>query len=472
MAEDSLPWDQRPGYLAAIATKVAPGGLTAYRVPRPVGSSPADVTGFMPGQAEWAVDNYSDVLYQLYPTKEWYDFKKSDRPLQKIDEDGNPMVEPFPHPSSAPRPLLDFPILPDTIGTAESAPYFETVRRWDPRIRWEDLTMRMPLSGRPPKNTLQMRVSRFLRGNHSLIAWHDTIPRDKPNAVRDRVLRGLTDAQKAANTTRGSTPGLIDPSLGVAGGVVPYPVLRPGQGKSRKLRKDWVNAGESTQAGDKAAEFTAPVNKPAHSHGSPNKDALYGSQARQGTGMGRHHVTSPLKRKRENVDESPNHTCNEDGRRSKRTRPGSASAGEEAKAESERYGIPLDPALFTNTVVAPAPLQYGSALSAGNAGKIFYPTGGYQVSDKYLTGRFPTAKQPQSAVVATPESSQSAGGAMTGCLLTAPVAAMATSRGDGSSLVDHLAQQRDGPDEQGDNLDWDDWLDPVAMGNDEVIPGG
>lgn len=31
MAEDSLPWDQRPGYLAAIATEVAPGGLTAYR---------------------------------------------------------------------------------------------------------------------------------------------------------------------------------------------------------------------------------------------------------------------------------------------------------------------------------------------------------------------------------------------------------------------------------------------------------
>lgn len=65
MAEDSLSWDQRPGYLAAIATEVAPGGLTAYRkwiesrvqhsahmmvgVPRPVGSSPADVTGFMPG---------------------------------------------------------------------------------------------------------------------------------------------------------------------------------------------------------------------------------------------------------------------------------------------------------------------------------------------------------------------------------------------------------------------------------------
>lgn len=31
MADNSLPWDQRPGYLAAIATTVAPGGLTTYR---------------------------------------------------------------------------------------------------------------------------------------------------------------------------------------------------------------------------------------------------------------------------------------------------------------------------------------------------------------------------------------------------------------------------------------------------------
>lgn len=31
MAEHSLPWDQRPGYLAATAAEVLSGGLTAYR---------------------------------------------------------------------------------------------------------------------------------------------------------------------------------------------------------------------------------------------------------------------------------------------------------------------------------------------------------------------------------------------------------------------------------------------------------
>lgn len=77
MATESIPWDQRPGYLAAIATTVAPGELTAYRklapkcvqhradmmigVPRPVGSSPTDVTAFMPGY----VDSNNDIVRKI-----------------------------------------------------------------------------------------------------------------------------------------------------------------------------------------------------------------------------------------------------------------------------------------------------------------------------------------------------------------------------------------------------------------------
>lgn len=57
------------------------------------------------------------------------------------------------------------------------------------------------------------------------------------------------------------------------------------------------------EAGHKAAEVTATVDKPAHSHRSANADALYSSQARQGTVIGKHHVNSPMKRKREDVDE-------------------------------------------------------------------------------------------------------------------------------------------------------------------------
>ncbi|MCJ1261600.1 hypothetical protein MMC22_001466 [Lobaria immixta] len=200
------------------------------------------------------------------------------------------------------------------------------------------------------------------------------------------MLRSLTNAQKRANTTRGSTPGLKEVA-----------------GKEEDLLdgKNTLNVTSDLdygrEADDKAAEVTAPVNKPAHSHRSAITDALYSSQARQGMVIGRYYVTSPMKRKRENVDELRNCIYNEDGRRRKRMRQGSPRASEEAEAESKRYGIPLDPALFTDTSIAPAPSHYGSALSESDAGRIFYPTGGYSVSGKCLTSRFHTAKQPQSA---------------------------------------------------------------------------
>lgn len=45
-----------------------------------------------------------------------------------------------------------------------------------------------------------------------------------PNAPGNQpVIRTLTPGQVAGNTTRGSTPGLIDPALGEAGGRIPDP---------------------------------------------------------------------------------------------------------------------------------------------------------------------------------------------------------------------------------------------------------
>lgn len=348
--------------------------------------------------------------------------------------------------------------------------------------------MRMPLFERPSSNTLQMRVSRFLRDNHSLIAWHDaSANHDKPNVSRDRVLAGLTDAQKAANTTRGSTPGLIDPSLGVAGGMVPYPVLRRGQGQNRKLRTNPATSSQARQPrprkgrathvtlrenqlkdmekkekkgeeeeedmvdstrsmnripvaeqerknGGKAAEFTSPVKKPADNkrrrnntdepssrpekrirqgfsradeeggvgsttyglaldpvllagngippalshHGGynvqagtlawddwsnpayhPNRshdgEALYSNQ---GVMIGQSHGPSLSKRKRNDTDELHNLTGDRSGRPQKRIRQGSSRADKEAKVESSRYGIQLDPALIADAPIVSAPPRY------------------------------------------------------------------------------------------------------------------
>lgn len=56
------------------------------------------------------------------------------------------------------------------------------------------------------------------------------------------MLDRLTDAQKNANTTRGSTPGLIDPALGeIAGNRIPLPNLVQQKRGSRRPRANANN---------------------------------------------------------------------------------------------------------------------------------------------------------------------------------------------------------------------------------------
>lgn len=55
-----------------------------------------------------------------------------------------------------------------------------------------------------------------------MLSWHDT-PTPGAAGITADVLRSLTAAQRATNSTRGSTPGLIDPSVGEQGGRIPLP---------------------------------------------------------------------------------------------------------------------------------------------------------------------------------------------------------------------------------------------------------
>ncbi len=95
--------------------------------------------------------------------------------------------------------------------------------------------MRMPLEGRRRQNALNMESSR-MRPRYNMISWHPTSNESKENEIRQRVMRKLTPQQIAANTTRGSTPGLINPLQGEAGGRVAHLVLRNGQGQVRGSR--------------------------------------------------------------------------------------------------------------------------------------------------------------------------------------------------------------------------------------------
>ena len=90
----------------------------------------------------------------------------------------------------------------------------EAWRRLDPRIRWIDIHMRIEPSNRPSIDTLRSRVSRP-REKYHVISWF-TSP---TSGMNPKIVNALTDAQRARNTTRGTTPGLIDPHNKAAGRI-------------------------------------------------------------------------------------------------------------------------------------------------------------------------------------------------------------------------------------------------------------
>lgn len=54
-------------------------------------------------------------MYYLHPPPEWTAFRHTISPPQKVDANGQPMVERYPRQDQPARPLLDFRILPDTV---------------------------------------------------------------------------------------------------------------------------------------------------------------------------------------------------------------------------------------------------------------------------------------------------------------------------------------------------------------------
>lgn len=61
------------------------------------------------------------------------------------------------------------------------------------------------------------------RSEFGLVSWHPRGIGKLRKARHDKVVAKLTAAQKANNTTRGLTPGLINAALGEAGGRIPCP---------------------------------------------------------------------------------------------------------------------------------------------------------------------------------------------------------------------------------------------------------
>ncbi|KAL8671823.1 MAG: hypothetical protein Q9168_003683 [Polycauliona sp. 1 TL-2023] len=198
-----------------------------------------------------------DILYVYKCPAERTEFHKSvGRKANPKKNGGQIVYEQWPKLGKRPRALLDYPLLPDRIGTQESWWVYEAWRRLDPRISWNDIHMRQygPNRGKEP-NTLQRFVGRNRR-DAFMIRWTEQFPglkssnekrrkneyepldsegkplpktsmkgkkRNSPTLSQSPTEKGtikgidivtprMSDAQKAANTTRGLTPGLIDPS--------------------------------------------------------------------------------------------------------------------------------------------------------------------------------------------------------------------------------------------------------------------
>ncbi|KAL8786936.1 MAG: hypothetical protein Q9213_002478 [Squamulea squamosa] len=317
----AVPWDQRPDFLRTSDWTLRPGGPTAYSFDSIIGQvtpgSPVldperltgvghngrdviDVTSFHPGQWDWSPENMPEILYMYKPPRERAAFKalRPSAPPPKYDAQGNTVYEKWPSDPANPRPLLDFPHLPDQIGTREWWWVFEAWRRYDPRITWKDIFMRQYRPNRKKsENTMQGLVSRA-RSSAMMVSWPRQPPQlttankkkaddkkaaqeaAKPNTddhpdsdseqnphgkandktvrkpknksqdrsrdksenqpddkERDRVTELMTAAQIAANSTRGHTPGLINPSLGeIPGNRLPWPKRRRTAGQHQTTR--------------------------------------------------------------------------------------------------------------------------------------------------------------------------------------------------------------------------------------------
>ncbi|KAI9837462.1 MAG: hypothetical protein M1819_007110 [Sarea resinae] len=177
-------------------------GMETYRNP---GCNDDDYTSFVPEQASWSFDNLPDIIYQYKPSPGW---------LKK----GQQQVEKKMHPVFG-IPIRIIPCLPDHICSNVEPWLIECWLRTDSRIEWGDILARIQGRACPKWNTLQMSVFRF-REDFFMLSWKS---RGRKTTTRDEHLVSLLKQKgidPAKNSTRGLTPGLVDPARGEYGGRI------------------------------------------------------------------------------------------------------------------------------------------------------------------------------------------------------------------------------------------------------------
>ncbi|KAB8264045.1 hypothetical protein BDV32DRAFT_135434 [Aspergillus pseudonomiae] len=181
-------------------------GKSVPRQDSPQAIDPRNFTTPRPDQNDWSWTDLPDILYQFEPEDKRD--RKSDPPRMRYPIHG--------------EYLRDLPILPDNIASTVEEFRVEAWMRLDRRIRLRDITDRMHPVFRIQDNALQQRSVRF-RQQFSLIAWDSGNKRSQQ--LKQDILQKMQHIglSPSLNTTRGITPGLINPALGEDGGRIPLP---------------------------------------------------------------------------------------------------------------------------------------------------------------------------------------------------------------------------------------------------------
>ncbi|KAL2854667.1 hypothetical protein BJX68DRAFT_264568 [Aspergillus pseudodeflectus] len=198
-------------------------------------------------QTEWTWENMPDIIYQL-------------KPEGKSNRNEEPPMLPYRIHNNDVR---DLPILPDNISSTVEEFRVEAWMRLDRRIRLRDITDRIHPDFRLRENALQQRGVRF-RQAFGLLAWDSGNKRSLK--LEEKLLAKMKNLglDPRLNSTRGITPGLINPKAGEEGGRVPLPV---GWGPNKSSRTKKVQCIEAellkeTLTGVEPSKSRADLPKP------------------------------------------------------------------------------------------------------------------------------------------------------------------------------------------------------------------
>ena len=144
--------------------------------------------------------------------------------------------------------LRDFAVLPDRISSNVEPWLLQAWFRLDSRIRWEDITDRIEPRARPKWNTMNMDCVRQ-REDFCMRPWSTSkgVRTEARDEVFEKLLR-KAGIDPARNTTRGLTPGLIDPNAGPNSARIPLPERWTKPRPQRKADVDTVLVMKKSRA--------------------------------------------------------------------------------------------------------------------------------------------------------------------------------------------------------------------------------